>query len=96
MAADGFWARRLTLMKTPTLTGPVKRGAIFFSTGCAQWRIGETVRLSEVFPDVCIGAAVHIEQRKFIPNVNGFTLAISRLSYDACALEQVFFAPNAS
>jgi hypothetical protein len=62
MAADGFWARRLILMKTPLLTGPVKRGAIFLSTGCAQLRIGETVHLSEVCPDVCTGAAVHFDR----------------------------------
>jgi hypothetical protein len=41
IAADGFWAQQITLNKTPPLTGPVKRGSFFLSTGGAQLRIGE-------------------------------------------------------
>jgi hypothetical protein len=41
IAADGFWAKQITLIKTPPLTGPVKRGSIFLSTGGGQLRIGE-------------------------------------------------------
>jgi hypothetical protein len=33
IAADGFWAKQVTLNKAPWLTGPVKRGLDYLSTG---------------------------------------------------------------
>jgi hypothetical protein len=36
MAAGGFWARQISVMKTAPFTGPVKPASIFLSTGRAQ------------------------------------------------------------
>jgi hypothetical protein len=35
IAADGFWAKQITLNKTPRLTGPVKRGSICYQQAAA-------------------------------------------------------------
>jgi hypothetical protein len=41
ISADGFWARQMTLNKTPQLTGPVNRGSIFLSTGGGKTAFAE-------------------------------------------------------